>query len=167
MESRVTPAPSSPVPQSPAELADRWQAAVRDWAQWWGAVGAGGTGTWSATGAANLPTGAIAAATGVPHAEALATLNDNYRKRWEALWGAAADALARKPAGDQSIPAVAEPAPGDRRFAAPEWDQLPYFAPISLAQVHGAAGRNLSSRRRFSASAAGSSYPPRARFIVA
>ena len=61
-------------------------------------------------------------------AQALAQLNEKYQQRWAALWGAVTGALAQDPAGARSIPVVAEAAPGDRRFAAPEWDALPFFA---------------------------------------
>lgn len=117
--------PSTRESHSPAELAERWQSAARDWVRWW-------TGTDFATskhGTTAGPTAASsAAATGFPQAEALAQLNDKYGKRWAALWSAATDALAHGPASACSIPVVAEALPGDRRFAAPEWNELPFFA---------------------------------------
>jgi len=61
-------------------------------------------------------------------AQALAQLNEKYQQRWAALWGAVTGALTQDPAGARSIPVVAEAAPGDRRFTAPEWDALPFFA---------------------------------------
>jgi polyhydroxyalkanoate synthase len=118
--------PSARESQSPEDLAERWQAAARDWAQWWTGSGANGERMASAAGA-TLPTSALAA-TAMPHTEALAALNDNYRKRWETLWSAAVDALARNPTDAHRVPVVAEALPGDRRFAAPEWNELPYFA---------------------------------------
>ena len=72
------------------------------------------------------PTAAASATpAGFSQTEALARLNDEYGKRWAALWSAATDALAHDP---RPIPVVAEAQPGDRRFAAPEWNELPFFA---------------------------------------
>jgi polyhydroxyalkanoate synthase len=68
------------------------------------------------------------ATTAFSHAGVVAALNEKYRKRWEALWSAAAGALAQSPTSAHAIPLVAEAAPGDKRFAAPEWNDLPYFA---------------------------------------
>jgi len=65
---------------------------------------------------------------GLPQGEALAALNDRYLKRWEELWAAAANTLTQAPGGHHKMPVVAEAAHGDRRFAAPEWDEIPYFA---------------------------------------
>ena len=58
----------------------------------------------------------------------LAELNAKYQARWEALWSAAIAALAPDAQGPRPIPDVTHPAPGDRRFAAREWRELPYFA---------------------------------------
>jgi len=58
---------------------------------------------------------------GIVDARTLAALEEKYRPRWEALWSAAASSGA-------AIPVVAAPAPGDRRFAAREWSELPFFA---------------------------------------
>ena len=116
--------PSTRESHSPAELAERWQSAARDWARWW-------TGTDLATTERRTtatPTQASSASTDYSQAQALARLNDKYRERWAALWGAATDALAHNPAGARKIPVIAEAPPGDRRFAAPEWNELPFFA---------------------------------------
>jgi polyhydroxyalkanoate synthase len=69
-----------------------------------------------------MPPGTVAA-------DALSALHRRYADRWQALWAgvhAAAEAAAR---GETArIPSIAEAPPGDRRFAAREWDELPYFA---------------------------------------
>jgi polyhydroxyalkanoate synthase len=107
-----------------AELAERWQAALADWTRWWtGAAPSAASGV-----VAEQSAEAMAEAMGLPRGEALAALNDKYRRRWENLWGAAVDALAQPPGSAHKLPAVAEAAHGDRRFAAPEWDEIPYFA---------------------------------------
>jgi polyhydroxyalkanoate synthase len=64
---------------------------------------------------------------GIVDARAQAALYEKYRPRWEALWSAAMAAAAGEQAG-AALPVVAEAAPGDRRFAAREWSELPYFA---------------------------------------
>ena len=113
----------SHAPDSLADLAKHWQEALTDWTRWW--TGAARS---AATAAASAPpTEAMGAATSLPQAEALAALNGKYRKRWEQLWLAAADSLAT-PGSGHRMPVVAEAAHGDRRFAAPEWDEIPYFA---------------------------------------
>ncbi|HET7031872.1 MAG TPA: class I poly(R)-hydroxyalkanoic acid synthase [Casimicrobiaceae bacterium] len=107
-----------------ADLGKHWQTALADWTRWW----TGAAGSASAASVGNPSTEAMAAAMGLPQGEAIAALNDKYRKRWEKLWVAAADSLAQPPGSAQRMPVVAEPAQGDRRFAAPEWDEIPYFA---------------------------------------
>jgi polyhydroxyalkanoate synthase len=106
------------------DLAARWQAVLGEWTRWWtGAAGGAASGA-----VASQSVDAMAAAMGLPQSEAVAALNDKYRKRWEKLWAATADALAQPPGSAYRMPVVAEAAHGDRRFAAPEWEEIPYFA---------------------------------------
>src|SRR5512144_3238623 len=68
---------------------------------------------------------------GTADTEALAALNAAFAERWHALW-LAAQQTATGMHGDGTPPPRLAPivaaAPGDRRFAAPEWDALPYFS---------------------------------------
>ena len=110
-----------------AEMARQWQAMAGEWAHWWARMGSQASGqpaadSSSAFGMPSAPPPALA------NPDALFALNEKYRQRWEALWVGAASALGPDGAGGGAIPAVAEAAPGDRRFAAPEWRELPYFA---------------------------------------
>ena len=60
--------------------------------------------------------------------QGLAELNAEYQARWEALWSGAMAALMPGGQAARPIPDVAHASAGDRRFAAPEWRELPYFA---------------------------------------
>jgi polyhydroxyalkanoate synthase len=62
--------------------------------------------------------------------QAVAALNAEFGRRWQALWSAvqAASLPAPLDARPPRVPAIAEAPPGDRRFAAQDWDELPYFA---------------------------------------
>ena len=129
MNSAVPPAELEPW----LELAGRWQHFGQEWAQWWTNTSAAvappaATGTNGVTAPANPVAAAIAPAFVDP--QALAELNAKYLPRFQRLWAAAQSALiaASTPGATAQMPIIALPAPGDRRFAAAEWNELPYFA---------------------------------------
>jgi polyhydroxyalkanoate synthase len=136
-----------PQPPPPAEIAERWQALARDWAQWW--MGAGAGVYEQATGGIPVVPYPIVRAESLPEPEALAALNEKYRRRYETLWAAAVGALAPDGAWDRASPAVVEAAPGDRRFVAREWHELPYFA--LMKQGYLLAGEYLNELARLPA----------------
>jgi polyhydroxyalkanoate synthase len=72
---------------------------------------------------------ALPPAAGISAVDALAlsALNARYQPRFQALWAAAQAALMAE-AASAPMPTIASPSPGDRRFTAAEWNELPYFA---------------------------------------
>jgi len=116
-----------PPPPSPTELALRWRGLFEDWAQWSTRAGGAFLGK-PVAGREHGPAAAGATTPGLIDARALAALNEKYRPRLERLWSAATAALASTESLAPPIPEVAAAAPGDRRFGAREWSELPYFA---------------------------------------
>ncbi|MDQ6618896.1 MAG: class I poly(R)-hydroxyalkanoic acid synthase [Pseudomonadota bacterium] len=106
-------------------LGTGWQALASDWSRWWTTAA-----TRHGAAAAASATSAVAGA-GTPvaealdHAQSVAALNARYQPRFQALWIAAQQAMLHPQGG---LPAIAESRSGDRRFLAPEWNALPYFA---------------------------------------
>ena len=113
----------------PGELFANWQALGQEWSNWYaqaastlaGSAGQGATLAPNLSGASVLPTF---------DPQQLAELNAKYQARWQALWTAALGALGTDPHVPRSVPEIAYPAAGDRRFVAAEWRELPYFALI-------------------------------------
>ena len=120
------PSTPNPAPLSQAELAERWSAIGKEWTQWW-ASGSLGTLTRSPVAGAFPYAGAVSAPTAPFDAKALAALNARYQPRLEALWSAMTATLAPEGAA-RSTASAAVHTPGDRRFSAREWNELPYFA---------------------------------------
>src|SRR5271167_393032 len=107
-----------------AELVGQWQAMSRQWMQWW----SGADGSPMAASPMPIELGNAALAVLAPtdawiDPAAAAELTERYNRRFEALWqrALAGEAAPGSPAG-----AVARAA--DRRFAAKEWREQPYFA---------------------------------------
>src|SRR5271166_2544562 len=107
-----------------AELVGQWQAMSRQWMQWW----SGGDGLPAAAAPMPVEMGNAALAVLAPtdawiDPAAAAELTERYNVRLEALWQQALG-------GDTTpaAPATAVPRAADRRFAAKEWRQQPYFA---------------------------------------
>ncbi len=118
---------SSPVSPAPSELAARWHALAEEWARWYATAASHFTGEPLLGSIANLALAPFPP-TGPVDVERLVALNEKYRPRWEVLWSAAIDAAAAGGVPAQPLPDVASRAPGDRRFAAREWRELPFFA---------------------------------------
>ena len=125
---------------TPNELIARWQAIGQEWSDWYAKAA-----SMLAAGARpDTPFGANVASTAAPGADdtarsalptldprRLAALNAKYQAQWQALWAAALITLGRgDPRAPPEVPEIVPPAPGDRRFAASEWRELPYFALI-------------------------------------
>ena len=107
-----------------------------EWLQWWTRAG-GASVTRPAPGDTIRREPAAGSASDPIDAQKLAALNETYARRWEALWSAAAGAVAPGESPPRPIPAIAHVAPGDRRFAAREWNELPYFALIKQGYLLG------------------------------
>jgi polyhydroxyalkanoate synthase len=109
------------------ELAEEWQAAGREWADWWSRAVTGGSANVAPRGSAVDPGLAIPAlpAAWIPP-QALTDLTRRYQQRFEALWSRIVDG-----AGPLSVPG----AEGDRRFAAKAWRDQPYFALLKSAYL--------------------------------
>ena len=58
----------------------------------------------------------------LPDSEVMSTLQKDFAEKHAALWSSM---LARKPGEAGAV--VAQPEPGDKRFAAPEWSESPVF----------------------------------------
>ncbi len=117
----------SHAPPTPNDLIARWQAIGSEWSSWYAKAAS------LVSGGATAPFGATLPATPVLPTfdpQRLAELNAKYQARWQELWTAAVAALGTDPQAPASVPEVAHPAAGDRRFAAPEWQRLPYFSLI-------------------------------------
>ena len=117
----------SPAPPAPSELAAQWHALAEEWARWYAKAASEFAGEPLLGSIANLALAPFPP-TGPVDVERLAALNEKFRPRWEALWSAAIAAAAAGGLPEQPLPEVASRAPGDRRFAAREWRELPYFA---------------------------------------
>ncbi len=140
----AVPAPdSAPIP-SPAELARSWQQVGAEWAKWWTSAGSGALAPGAPADQFSFE-GLFGAASNLVDSRTQAALIAKYRPRWEALWSAAI-AVAAGASGAMPMPAVAVPAQGDRRFAAREWDEIPYYA--LMKQAYLLAGEYLNELAR-------------------
>ena len=117
------PKPAAVTPNPWQALAEDWQRVGSEWLHWW--TGALIPDTPPARATPDRPSPAVDPVAAID-VEALAALNARAEAQFAALWKAAETAAAAGPA--TAVPEVVSPAPGDRRFAAPEWSALPYFA---------------------------------------
>jgi polyhydroxyalkanoate synthase len=109
------------------ELSEQWQAAGREWADWWSRAVTGGSANAAPLGSPVDPGLALPALPAAPiPSEALTDINRRYQWRLETLWS-------RIVAGDS--PASVPETEGDRRFAAKAWREQPYFALLKDAYL--------------------------------
>ena len=134
----MTPPPSrskrSPAAPHESDLAQEWAKLANDWSAWW-------------TRAA-LPQAPANAEHPAPlelgvDPDAAAAITERYAERVRALWQAAVDAPGA------AMPDVVEPRPGDRRFEAAAWRELPWFAWIKQCYLlYGDYLRELAAASR-------------------
>jgi polyhydroxyalkanoate synthase subunit PhaC len=125
-------AQQDPVQRNPLQpdpwtgLATEWQAAGREWANWWMRTASGASvdampeAASGAMGGVTLP---ATPAAWIPP-DALAELTRRYHEKFEALWS-----------GGERGEAAHAAHPGDRRFSAKAWRDQPYFALIKDAYL--------------------------------
>ena len=125
----MNPHAAPPENQAWLELAGRWQQIGQEWTNWWTHAGSGAAAIGPGVGACPaMPSPPAGLVPGAVDADVLSKLNAKYQPRIQALWTAAQAALVSAPDAQAQIAAVAESPPGDRRFTAPEWSALPFFA---------------------------------------
>ena len=131
---------SSFVPSAPSpwlELASQWQQTLQLWSQWW--LGGGAPCASGASQALPPPRRSV-------RSGRLAALNERFRPRFEALWGAAQAALAQP---GSVMPDIVPTPKHDRRFASAAWREQPYFSYLRQAYLLYAEylARSPTSRR--------------------
>ncbi len=123
---KIREAPAATMDQWP-ELAQQWQTAGREWADWWSRTKSGASLTAGSSPSAVDPGLSFPALPAVSvEPEAFAALNQRYQQRYEALWR---DLLV----GATQSPALEPEA--DRRFAAKAWRDQPFFALLKDAYL--------------------------------
>ncbi len=118
---------ANPSPPTPSELAARWREIGLEWTRWHAGAASGLAGSTVSGGKAAFAVPPDSSA-GRFDALQLGALNERFRPRWEALWSAAFATVARDGHAERPHSAAPDAAPEDRRFAASEWRELPYFA---------------------------------------
>ena len=102
------------------ELSEQWQAAGREWADWWSRAVTSGSADAAPPGSVVDPGLAPPALPAAPiPSEALTDVTRRYQQRLEALWSRIAVGVG---------PTSVSEAKGDHRFAAKAWREQPYFA---------------------------------------
>ncbi len=130
----MTPTPSPTEARHLPDIAQQWRDIGTEWAQWWLQP------TIRDAAAASMPPPVLppglmpqlqlppAMAGAMVDPRLVADLNARYQARWRELWEAASAAVTPGKDGAAPIPTVVATPPGDRRFHAAEWSELPYFA---------------------------------------
>ena len=136
-----TPPPLEMPPQFDAAL--HWRQIEAEWAKWWvrPTLDAPAPDARPAmpSFAPFLPAAGMhlppALASGMIDPRAVLELNARFQPRLRRLWEAASAAADPSRDGPKTIPEVAASPAGDRRFQAPEWSELPYFALVKQSYL--------------------------------
>ncbi|GMU71862.1 MAG: class I poly(R)-hydroxyalkanoic acid synthase [Burkholderiales bacterium] len=115
MNAHPEPGAAMPVPPAWAALAQEWTRLGQEWGAWWTRAVLP-----HAPKDASAPPSVPAALPVDPHAAM--EITERYAAKLQSLWQAMAAA------GGGTPPRLVEPKPGDRRFEAREWRELPWFA---------------------------------------